>query len=258
MRPGEPIGAPPTLVWVDPRQLLVGESSQRDASERSIALIRELVRDWDWSRYRPPIVAATEAGLAVMDGHDTAIAGASHPHIEKIPVVVTSLSGGEPGGGERNPVTSTRHYFAALAAEDPDAKAIEEVCERANVVVLRHPPANAVLKAGETMAVASVARLIATRGADGAMRVLEIIRAADAAPVSAVAMRAVELLLFDHEFNERIEPQEITMTLAALGERVTREAKQFSAANQMPLWRGFAEILFRRRRKARTAATAAR
>jgi hypothetical protein len=72
-------------------------------------------------------------------------------------------------------------YFASLAAGSEDAHTIQQVCARANVVVLKHPPATGPFNPGETMAVAAIARLIDRSGVIRARQVLETLRAAECA-----------------------------------------------------------------------------
>jgi hypothetical protein len=42
------------------------------------------VANWDWRRFKPPVVARTATGLEVIDGQHTAIAAASHPDVLQI------------------------------------------------------------------------------------------------------------------------------------------------------------------------------
>lgn len=255
--PNRPFGERPIMKWVDPGDLFVDETYQRNLSRRSMELIRQIVGNWDWRRFKPPIVAETSTGLEVIDGQHTAIAAATHTQISEIPVLLVRADERATRAGafighnrDRISITSTQMYFAALAANDEDAETVQQVCARANITVLKHPPAGAEFRAGETMAVAAIARLIARRGVIKARLVLETVRAAELAPVSAAAIRATELLLFDPEFSGQIESGEITMTLAATGDLAESEAKLFGATHKMPFWRAYAAVIFRRRRRA--------
>src|SRR4051812_39902397 len=73
---------------VDPTRLYVDDQYQRALSRKSHALIRKIVANWDWGRFKPPVVAEEEYGFDVIDGQHTAIAAASHPGITKIPVMI--------------------------------------------------------------------------------------------------------------------------------------------------------------------------
>ena len=82
----------PEFVWVPPTNLLVDETYQRELSRQSLALIEKIVKRWDWSRFKPPVVARTDGGFEVIDGQHTAIAAASHPEIDEIPVMVVETT----------------------------------------------------------------------------------------------------------------------------------------------------------------------
>jgi hypothetical protein len=256
LTPGEPTSQQPTIRWVEPNSLLVDEGYQRNLSKRSMSLIRQIVGNWDWRRFKPPIVAETELGLEVIDGQHTAIAAATHPFIAEVPVIVVKADERATRAGafighnrDRISITSTQMYFAALTAGDEDAQTVQQVCERAEVVVLKHPPAAGEFSPGETMAVSAIARLIGRRGVIKAREVLEVVQKAELAPVSAAAIRATEELLFDAEFTGQIQPGEITMTLAALGDLAESEAKTFAATHRTPYWRAYASVIFRHRRR---------
>ena len=83
-----PAGRAPRFSEVDPALLLVEESYQRGLSNRSIKMIRRIVAGWSWTKFKPPVVTVTPAGLVVIDGQHTAIAAACHPQIRKLPVMV--------------------------------------------------------------------------------------------------------------------------------------------------------------------------
>lgn len=93
VRPNAPdITAAPELRWLSPEQLRVDGRYQRDLSERSIRLIHRIVGDFDWRRFKPPIVTPVAGGDAyeVIDGQHSAIAAASHPAVSRIPVLVVA------------------------------------------------------------------------------------------------------------------------------------------------------------------------
>jgi hypothetical protein len=73
---------------VDPSTLIVEVGYQRDLSGKSLRLIKNIVANWDWAKFKPPVCAYSPDGLFVIDGQHTAIAAASHPGIKKIPVMV--------------------------------------------------------------------------------------------------------------------------------------------------------------------------
>ena len=90
--PGTPPTSPPMVEWMDPADLLVEGRYQRELSQKSTDLIRKIVEGWDWRRFKPPIIAWTTRGFEIIDGQHTAIAAATHPTIDKIPVLVVEAA----------------------------------------------------------------------------------------------------------------------------------------------------------------------
>lgn len=256
--PGTAPTEPPMFEWVAPGDLLVDETYQRNLSERSVALIRKIVRQWDWRRFKPPVVARSPYGLEVIDGQHTAIAAASHPSIERIPVMVVSAAEQSERAAafvghnrDRIALTSTQMHAAAVAAGDEDALTIAQVCQRAGVIVLKNPPGNGAFRPRETLAVASLRALINRRGAMKARQVLEVLAKAECAPVSASGIKAVEMLLFDKEYAGHVGADDLTTAIRGLGAAAEHEAKVFAAAHSVPLWRALGIVLFRRARRGR-------
>lgn len=251
-------GAPPVFEWVDPASLLVDQKYQRELSQRSITLIRRIVAAWDWRRFKPPVVARTEGGLEVIDGQHTAMAAASHPDITTIPVMLVEAAEMAQRAQafighnrDRLGITPMQMHFAALAAGDPEASTLAQVCERAGVTVLKSTPAAGVFKPGDTVAVSGITALINRRGAMRARQVLEVLAKAHCAPVSAGGVKAVEMLLHDPEYVGQVEADAITSALLALGDAAEQQAKVFAAAHNVPVWKALGVTLFRKARRGR-------
>ena len=250
----------PTFEVVDPCDLLVDDSYQRGLSERSLNLIRRIIGQWDWRRFKPPVCARTERGLEIIDGQHTAIAAMSHPMVQRIPImVVTAAERGDRAQAfighnrDRLGITQMQMHYAAAAAGDEDALTINQVCERAGVRVLRSTPGNGVWKAGDTVAVRAIGALINRRGAMRARIVLEALAKSGAAPLSTGMIKAVEVLLHEPEYQDDIDAERITDALMTMGQaEALREATVFSAAHKVPVWKALAVVIFRKgKRRAR-------
>lgn len=260
--PGMTAGPVPAFEWVDPVSLMVDEAYQRQLSERSLELIRKIVANWDWRRFKPPVVTRSELGLVVIDGQHTAIAAATHPDVGQIPVmVVETASAAEQARAfvghnrDRLGITQMQVHFAAVAAGDEDALTIDQVCQRAGVRLLRMTPGNGAWKPCDTIAVHGIGALINRRGAQKARIILQVLAEARCAPVTAGQIKAVEMLLHDAEYRDHVAPADITSALLALGVgEAEREAKVFAAAHNVPAWRGLGVILFRKARRGRRRA----
>jgi hypothetical protein len=253
---------PPTIEWVAPSSLFVEDAYQRQLSRNSLTLIRKIVAGWNWAHVKPPIVARlTEAGLrekaqgalskhspcyAVIDGQHTAIAAVTHGGIARLPVVVVTLPDEDlrarafiAHNRDRLHLTPMQMHYAALAAGDEAARAVNAACLLAGVHICRVQPA--AWKPGDTVAVAAIAALVKSSGAEAAAGVLEILAEARRAPIAADEIKAVHALLHD-------EARPCAATeLAAVVKSDTREVWQRLAGpiaqeRKVPLWRALADL----------------
>lgn len=258
LTPSTPSSSGPIFEWVNPTDLLVNEAYQRDLAERSIKLIRRIVQGWDWTKFKPPVCSLGDDGMEVIDGQHTAIAAATHPHIDKIPVMIVETETVHDRAAafigqnmDRLGVTKMQLHKAAVAAGDEDALTIEQVCGRAGVTLHASRPHR--WKVGDSMAVAAVGALISRRHAAGARRVLDVLVQAEAAPVTANAIRAAEMILFDADYADA-ERDNLADTIRSLGSAAEREAATHALAHRIPVWRALGIVWFRKCRKKRRAA----
>jgi hypothetical protein len=117
------IGSRPKIVSMRPKDLSVDGAYQRDLSKKSLKLIYDLVRDWDWRRYKVPVVAKVGHEWHVIDGQHTAIAAVTHGGIEEIDVMVVDADRSSDRARafighnkDRVPITNTQLFFAAAAS----------------------------------------------------------------------------------------------------------------------------------------------
>jgi hypothetical protein len=251
-------GEPPVIRLVDPSSLWVDEKYQRGLSERSVRLIRKMVAEWDWRAFKPPVVVEVGDVLEVIDGQHTAIGAVSHGGIEMLPVLVVTAEGQEDRASafvrhnrDRIAVTPVQLHNAMVAAGDEDATTIDQVCERAGVTILRHPPTLGRFRPGDTLAVSTIRALVNRRFAKGAREVLETCRKAELTPVSAAMIKAVEHLLFAQEYAGEMPADRIALVISANLSTIENEAARFAAERKVPLWRATASVIFMNRRKGR-------
>jgi hypothetical protein len=257
LTPGLVESATPIFEWVAPTVLKVDESYQRHLSDRSLALIRKIVTQWDWRRFKPPVVARMGEDLVVVDGQHTAIAAASHPDVAQIPIMIILAEARADQAQafvghnrDRLNITPMQLHFAALASGEEDALTIDQVTERAGVRILRCTPAGGIFKPRETVAVNAIAALINRRGAQKARIVLQILAEAEAAPVASSQVKAVEMLLHDGEYRGQVEPADIVSALRTWGlGAAEQEARVFAAAHNVQIWRAFGVVVFKQARR---------
>jgi hypothetical protein len=251
--PGGTPRALPIFEWVDPATLLVDEGYQRDSSERSLRLVRKIVSGWDWAKFKSPVAVMTDAGLELIDGQHTAIAAATHPDVETIPVMIVDVDKRAERAAafighnkDRVAVTAAQLHVAAIAAGDREALGIAEACTEAGIRTLRAPSKDP--KPGETMAINAIGALVRGRGKNGAVRVLKIALAAGIAPLTQIEIKAIDLLAFNEEYRD-ITDAALISSIAAMGKMAYSEAAVFRAAHpSTPLWKALAIIWFKNRR----------
>lgn len=252
LAPAAALGEKPRFAHIEPQRLLVDESYQRNLSEQSVKLIRRIVAQWSWTAFKPPVVVETPEGFHVIDGQHTAIAAASHPAIHEIPVMIITAESLEKRADafvrhnrDRIQISQTQLHFAMVAAGNEDALTIQQVCERAGARILKLPPTQGRFKVGDTMAIVGLRALVGRRHAKGAREVLQVCVEGQMAPVSANALKAVELLLFDDEYRSWTNAQELAVIIREQGPELEKQAALFAAEHGVPLWRGLVAILFR-------------
>lgn len=264
--PCPPASGEPIFERVNPRDLLVEEAYQRDLSDRSLKLIQKIVEHWDWTRFKPPVVAFADDGLRIIDGQHTAIAAASHPAIDQIPVMVveapelaTRALAFIGHNRDRLTVTPMQLHHAAVAAGEREAVAIEAVCGLAGVRLLRKVGGGHKWQVGETQAINALRALVQRCGRDKAAKVLSALVAAELAPIAAHDLRAAEMLFSVADYADQLDTldagggQELAAAIRALGDAADKEARIFAAAQCVPYWRALGVTWFKKCRKRRRA-----
>lgn len=259
--PNIPATTPPQILWVRPGQLRVDPTYQRDLSRRSVDLIFRVVADFDWRRFKPPVVirGADVDYFDIVDGQHTAIAAATHGGIEQIPVLLIEAGGVVDKakaflGHNRDRVAmgATQMFWAAVAAEDETALTMKQVCDRAGATILRLPPPQGKFRPGDLMATGALKSLVNKRSAQKARQVIETCVKAGAAPISADLIRSVDELLHGQNYEGEIAADNLISTIMRAGEY---HAKIFEivAAKKLPVWRAMVIVFYQNTRKTRRA-----
>ncbi|WP_139251350.1 hypothetical protein [Kaistia soli] len=251
--------AEPIFELVDPSILLVDEQYQRDMSPAGLALIRRMVGEWDWAKFKPPTAVLTEAGLELIDGQHTSIAAVTHPGISVIPVQIVTAPEVEDRAKafiginrDRIAVTTAQLHHAAVAAGDKQAVAIAEVAREAGAKILHGSPGAGLFKPRDTLAVAALGALIAEAGRDRARQVLAILVDAGLAPIRTDHIKALHLLLTEPDF-AALDVEAAPSTIRSMNGTgaADREAKAFAETHRIPRWRALASVWFKAAKKRR-------
>ncbi|EHP90210.1 DUF6551 family protein [Methylorubrum extorquens] len=243
----------PVFELVDPRDLWVDESYQRGLSERSFSLIRRIVRIFDWRRFKPPVVTRTPEGhLHVIDGQHTAISAASHPKVRLIPVMIVEAadmaSRAQAFIGhnkDRVAVTPMQIFHASLAAGDQEAVVVSRTVARAGARILRCPPRNGAYEVGDIVSVRAVQSAVSSLNPAKARVVLETLVKGGCAPLSADAIKACSLVLYDPHYAGETTPEDLARTVERLGPDVDEQARREAKQNKIPAWRALGLIYYR-------------
>ncbi len=180
-------GPRPQLLWLPVNLLKVDHTYQREASsERSTQVINKIAQTFNWQKFQPLTVTPREDGLySVIDGQHRAAAAAIHPLITEVPCLVVSAPEVRAQARtfmainrDRVSVNFLQLHHAALAAADPDALHIKDVCDRAGVKVPRNPMTTSDMKPGYTMAISPILKGLKVFGDGPVVSALKILREA--------------------------------------------------------------------------------
>lgn len=252
-------GEVPVIDWLDKNLIDIDPTYQRGLDEARV----QKIADWfAWDSFGAIVVAPAEEGrYHAIDGQHRLEAAKRHPMVKQLPAVIITGRGVVAEAetfvkvnGARKNVSPLEMHWAQLAAGDPEAETVKNVCERAGVKLLRYPGSNGKYGPGETVAIAALRGLIDKRGAMKARQTLEMLVAAQLKPITAVQIKAVELLAFDPEFAEHLEPEAISEAIRGAALVIEDEANAFAATHRLPKVKAFASVWFRKCRKKRKAA----
>lgn len=240
----------PVLDWVEPTSLMVDATYQRDLSERSIRLIRRTIEHFAWNRFKPPIVVRTgPATLHVIDGQHTAIATATLG-IPKIPIFIVKAESLDERArafvghnSDRIVVSPFDIYRALLAAGDPDAVDVDNVCRRAGVRIRVISPSSAIAE-GDTAAIGLVRSLVKRRGVLTARQVLQCLVKAKRAPITGAEILAAERIVCLER--KGINLDELIAAVRIEGDEGLGKAHAKAKSDRSPVWREVANRWLRR------------
>ncbi len=246
---GKALNEPPTLLWVKPTELTIDEAYQRNLSRASINLISRIVQGWNWTHVKPPICSKDEETdtFYVLDGQHTAIAAATHPGIDKIPIMVVDAETMKDRARafighnrDRIAVTPCQLHYSSIVAGDPESVEIDRVCQEAKVTICKVPPPNG-FRPGETIAISAIKTIIRIYGAAKAITALSILASARCAPVRADQMRAAAHLLYSSEYEGILSLDALIRSFRTLPyDEAAREAREIAAHSAISRWQALA------------------
>lgn len=251
-------GEVPVLDWIDADLIDIEDAYQRELDEARV----ERILDWfSWRSFGAIVVARAEDRFHCIDGQHRLEAAKRHPKVSMVPAVIIDADGTVQEAEafvtvnlDRRNISALDRYWAELAAEVPEALTVAQVCERAEIIILRYPVVKGAAKPRETMAVSAIRSLIDKRGAMRARQMLEVLAKANLAPIQAHQIKAAEALMTDPEFADQVEPEALTDAIRDRAPHLDAEAERFAATHRVPKWKGLAACWFKVSRKKRKAA----
>lgn len=244
----------PRMMWVDPLQLSVDETYQRNLSMKSKKLITNIVQNFDWTRFKCPIVTQDEKErMFVLDGQHTAIAAATHPEIEKIPVMIVEADSLKKRARafighnkDRINMTATQLHHSSVVAEDATAMTIDRVCRASGIKIVRVSPMARGFSGNETTAISAIRGLITKYGEDKAIEVLSCVARAMLAPVRADHIRAAAHILLSETYAGEFGSDEVAQALIDVDfSKAIREARDMSHETGTKVWESLATLYVR-------------
>lgn len=240
------VGPPPRLAWLGLDQLVINADYQRSLSNASLALIRRMVAEWDWNRFKALSVAPTGDGLyEVVDGQHTALAAATHGSIETLPcLVLTAATVAEKAAAfvginaDRISLTPFALYRARVAAGDAEAVAVREGLETAGVTLVSQLRYGAETPEGVAACVSTLLGLARRGGKARVARLLALVKGGGITPVPAALLRGLEVLTAqdDAPSAEAITAALRATDIEALQDRVDLARLDDPGLNQPKAW----------------------
>lgn len=197
-------GPAPRIINLRVDQLVINEEYQRDLSKNSLDQIRRMARVFDWRSYKALSVAPTDHPdiFEVVDGQHTAIAAVTNGYVKELPCLLQSSSDLRDKAASfigintsRIALTPAAIFNAKVAAQDNIAIAVTCAMSAAGVRLLTLPPNNYRFSTGDTMAISTLQEIAKKRGEERLTTILKTAVAGEAAPCSAVLIRALDLCL---------------------------------------------------------------
>ncbi len=206
--PNKVVGKKPVIEWVKPTEIFVEESYQRTMeAEASTSLVRKIVGGFIWSRFKIPVCvrASAEMGgvLVCIDGQHTATGAATHPDVEKIPVMIVDAASVSDRADsfvghnrDRIALTNLAIHRAEVAAGHELPVMMDRACRAAGAHILeRHTSMRNNLPVGATTAVGAIRTVARERGEEFLTKVMRTLVKAGRGPILGDEITASAALL---------------------------------------------------------------
>lgn len=159
-------GKPPRLEWLPLSDLVIDPDYQREITSVGRSNIRRIAAAFNWSMFTTVMVSSVGSNkYAIVDGQHRCTAAALCG-VDRVPCAIIEAAPGEQAKAFRaiNGNVTRMHtlslFHAAVAAGEPDALRIAEICRSAGVTVMRSPTPAAEMKPGQTNVVLAIGKAL--------------------------------------------------------------------------------------------------
>jgi hypothetical protein len=189
-------GPEPLLAWKLLDELVVDHRYQRTTdSHRSGQVIRLIAQSFDWKKCQPLIVCPIDGGkFAIIDGQHRWSAAKIHPTVTRLPCMVvmapeikSQAQSFMAINRDRVSVNYMAMHHAAVAAGEPDAVHVQQICDQAGVKLPKGPKSTKDLRLGQSLAIGAISVGLKSFGDGPVLRALKLL--IDAYPTVCGALR---------------------------------------------------------------------
>ena len=247
--PNKVTASAPGMITVKPEELWVDREYQRNLGYRSVKLIRTMVNDWDWAKFKPPVLTRDEKGrYLIIDGQHTAIGAATHPDIDSIPAMFIPLQDISEQAASfighntaRIPVAALDLWHARITAKDPTATQANDVLNEFGISVVRTVQgSNHSWQTNQTVATGVITKILEKYGLPKFRQVVKFMADCSFSPIRADHWRFAEALLLSAEaHHQQFTPSmmlEIIKSTNAID--AMSESTKIARAIEEPVYRG--------------------
>jgi hypothetical protein len=160
----------PELSWIAIADLVVACRGERELDDRSRLTIKRIADTFSWCCFAPAVVTPTESGKFVIIDGFRRVTAAAVIGFDAVPCQIVkadtdqlAVAGKVLNGGSR-PNSRMASHAAKLIYNEPTALRLSQICERADVQLLRYPVPIDRQAAGQTMAIAGISQCLAQYG----------------------------------------------------------------------------------------------
>lgn len=241
----------PDVRMIAVHDMQIETAYQRNLSPKSISLIRRIVANWNWTKFKCPIISETGTGkFNVVDGQHTAIAAASHPQIMFLPCVVIDAASVQDRAAsfvshntDRVQMTAHQIFIGRAAAGDKVAADIMAIIESERGIVPKWMPKKGQAAVGEIIGIGKLEELYRAHGPDLTRRAVRAVVKSRLAPANSTIFRALSLLFADATNAAADVPDDVLIEALSSFEDFERASVKLAAASNQQKYKAAKQLV---------------